>query len=514
MNKRPLCVVGAVFVLFSILAVILLSDPVTLKLASDREKITITGILDKKEQKEDKTILYIKQAILIPTTNSNQTNQSQNIVTNQSQSPKPNQTQNSQSNQPQNIQTDQQNKKYGFLVYLENKDNPKIGSMLTITGSYKNFTKATNKGQFDELSYYHSQEMDGSLWNAKILETGNTYNHYLNALADMNIYLGNCLENIFNKSDASILKAMLLGNSAELDKDIKKLYKLNGITHILVISGFNITILGMGVYKLVRKASFSFLTSFIISAFIMINYSCMTGLGVATIRALIMFLVSLLAKVIGRTYDTFTAISFVSIIMLFINPTYLLNTGFLLSFTAILAINILYPCLQSVFAVQSKIAQGFFVSLSVSVYTFPVICYFYYETPVYAIFLNVIIIPLMDILLCDAMISLSISMVSIFLAKILAIPTILILRITELLCKGIEKLPHNQWIVGQPYLISIIFYYVILHGYCIYIYYCQDKKADATAPSKSMENTSKSKIIHRERRVESKQKSYKLEKRL
>ena len=62
--------------------------------------------------------------------------------------------------------------------------------------------------------------------------------------------MGNALEALLSPEDASVMKAMLLGDKKGMDREIKSLYQAAGISHVVAISGLHISILGTGVYNL------------------------------------------------------------------------------------------------------------------------------------------------------------------------------------------------------------------------------------------------------------------------
>ena len=55
------------------------------------------------------------------------------------------------------------------------------------------------------------------------------------------------------EKNGSILSAILLGEKSQMDPEIKKLYQVNGIGHILAISGLHLSVIGIGIYQLLRK---------------------------------------------------------------------------------------------------------------------------------------------------------------------------------------------------------------------------------------------------------------------
>ena len=58
---------------------------------------------------------------------------------------------------------------------------------------------------------------------------------------------------MFPEKEAAVMSALLLGDKKDLDSELKELYKRNGILHILSISSLHITIIGVSIYKLLRR---------------------------------------------------------------------------------------------------------------------------------------------------------------------------------------------------------------------------------------------------------------------
>ena len=119
-----------------------------------------------------------------------------------------------------------------------------------------------------------------------------------------------------NPKDAGVVTAMLLGDRSALDSEIKELYQQNGIGHILAISGLHISILSMALYRLFQKLCLPRPIPFCLIVFFLFLYGIMTGFSVSTSRAIIMMCMFLLAKEIGRSYDTITALALSAMIIL------------------------------------------------------------------------------------------------------------------------------------------------------------------------------------------------------
>lgn len=118
------------------------------------------------------------------------------------------------------------------------------------------------------------------------------YYHGLEKLRDT---LSASLLEVTDETTAGVLSSMLLGDKSYLDDEIKDLYQVSGISHILAISGLHISIVGMAFYKLLRKRRVSYTAAFVCSAALILSYAVMTGNAVSTRRAVGMFILTMLA---------------------------------------------------------------------------------------------------------------------------------------------------------------------------------------------------------------------------
>ncbi len=132
---------------------------------------------------------------------------------------------------------------------------------------------------------------------------------------------------------------MTLGDKQELDPETQMRYQLAGIIHILAISGLHISILGMGLYNLLKKMGLGIWPARIFSGSDAAVWDHDRG-SVSTMRAVTMFLIAMGARITGRIYDMMSALSVTAMMILVESPAYLLDSGFLLSFGCVLGMGL------------------------------------------------------------------------------------------------------------------------------------------------------------------------------
>ncbi|MCH5249556.1 MAG: DNA internalization-related competence protein ComEC/Rec2 [Lachnospiraceae bacterium] len=445
--RRPICLFGLAFVLIILIYMYLFPLPEVSFEEIDGSEAVIIGQVDKKEYRisygKEILIIYLKKIQVINPQISDVKNEKLQLTDVQSES--------------------DLSQIKGVLCYMKDSQaqEPKLGSYIRISGKYKEFAQATNPGEFDARNYYAILGMQIRLQNGVVLEESSKYDWFREKLWRLRQYLSALTEVCFEE-DAHIIKAMLLGEKTGLDEDTKLLYQLNGVIHILSISGLHISIIGMGLYKLLQRLRCPLIINVIISVCFMYSYGIMTGMSISAIRAIVMFGFHIAAGIFGRTYDMLTAMAIAGISILFGQPFYLHHSGFLFSFGAILAIGLFYPTVEENLLGESKIEKVMSTSLSISIVTLPVYLCFYYEYPLYSVLLNLIIIPGTTLIVSDGLISIAASIIYLPLGKYAAFPARLIFRFYEFCCNLALKFPGSRSILGKPESWQIFIFIVIL----------------------------------------------------
>ena len=143
-----------------------------------------------------------------------------------------------------------QNKIQGVVCYMEKYCDVPLGSRVVVEGEMQEFMHATNPGEFDSREYYRILKLDFRLKNARLIRKSVEYNRFHELFYKIKEFCAKILDKSFDGDDAGIMKAVLLGDKNSLNEDVKELYKRNGIMHIMAISGLHISMLGMGLYRI------------------------------------------------------------------------------------------------------------------------------------------------------------------------------------------------------------------------------------------------------------------------
>ncbi len=349
-----------------------------------------------------------------------------------------------------------------LTIYTSSKVQYKIGNILSVSGRILKFQKASNPGQFNEYQYNKMRNIDYKMNAESIDVISHEYSDFYQFLYTFKKKLINVYQNILPIKNAGILSAMILGEMTLLDPDIKELYQQSGISHILAISGLNVSLLGLSLFQFLRHVKIPLFPAAIISAFLLFSYGILTDFSVSTNRAVVMLIILMTAGLIGRTYDLLSAASLSALVILIQSPLQLWNTGFLLSFGAILGIALINPVLSELIPIKNLIWDGLKISISIQIMTLPVILYFFFEFPPYSVLINLIILPSSSIIILLALTAGILGFIYQPLGVFFIGGVHYILNFYEAVCRIASKLPGKAFLVGRPAALVIITYYLII----------------------------------------------------
>lgn len=353
-----------------------------------------------------------------------------------------------------------------MIVYLEDTDKNEmslqVGSRVLLEGELKVPDSAGNPGQFDAWSYYLPRKVLYLLQDTRVekkLEEGRNFTGFLAGIRER---LQSSYEQVLGQTQAGVISAITLGDRSGLPQEIKEIYQEGGIAHVLAISSLHITLLGRGLYRLLRKLRLSFFSSGLLSAALILSFCMMTGMSVSAQRACLMYGLWLGSQIFGRTNDGLTSLSAAALAVLLLSPEYLWDGSFLLSFGCVLSLQFLSPVLERLLPIPGKLGASLRSSAAVTLGTLPVVMYSFYQITPYAVLVNLLVIPCMSLVMVSGLAGSVLGCVWVPLGTIAASPCHYLLELFEALCRFERKLPGAVVITGRPGMGQMILYYLFL----------------------------------------------------
>lgn len=381
-----------------------------------------------------------------------------------------------------------QEKENSRWIYLKGGDNLRVlvlithpeksnevyykGQILRVSGEAEAFSHSGNPGQFDEKNYYTSQGLAYRLWAEKVdcIHEGGWVWQKLRVLEKLRQSLALFYRETMSESGAGVVMAAVLGDRSGFQADLRRYYQENGWIHLVTTSGLHLSFIAMGLYRRLRKSTFSILPSTAAALIVMAAYGYMTDFGDSMLRAMGMMILLLIGRLLGRKTDVPTAIVLVADVLLMLRPQRLMAAGFQLSFGAVIGVETgkyMYSRwkMPEIKGCLEKFQEMFWIQLGIFVVTLPVILWHMYEVPVFGFFYNFFMIPLVSLIVPAAFMA-GLAGISPF--GPLAGPASKVMWGIDMLLAWVHKLPSKTFICGRPQWRQICFF-ILLCGLVVFL---------------------------------------------
>jgi competence protein ComEC len=214
------------------------------------------------------------------------------------------------------------------------------------------------------------------------------------------------LHRLYPDPEASLLAGILLGIESEIPEPVEQSFNATGTTHIIAISGFNITIIASIFISALGRQLGARWGAVAAGAAIAI-YTVFVGAGASVVRAALMAGLVLLARRLGRREDALISLAATAVLMSLANPNTLWDVGFQLSFAATLGLILYADPLQNWFTERflwrlpkeraekwgGLVGEFLLFTLAAQVTTLPLTALYFRRISLVALLANPVILP-------------------------------------------------------------------------------------------------------------------------
>lgn len=217
------------------------------------------------------------------------------------------------------------------------------------------------------------------------------------------------------------LIAMLFGDRNEMEKEFQDIFRRTGASHILAISGMNMTIITLILLTMLKFTLLPRRFQYAIVIVVLWAYAVATGLSASVTRASLMATIMLIGKIIDEEGDLLNTLGLSAFILLLIDPGNLFDIGFQLSFAAVFGLIVWAKPIESFLKVFPLwIARSLSVSIAASAATAPFLMYHFGSFTPIGVLSNILIVPLADMIVGLAFLTSIISLMMPWIAYVLA----------------------------------------------------------------------------------------------
>ena len=375
-----------------------------------------------------------------------------------------------------------ENKKEGKNTYLYLRINKKsdvlleYGDIISFKGEFQEPSKKRNYGGFDYKNYLKTLKIYGTikLENGEVLEKnkGNILISFSNKISNS---VKEKIYDLLDKREANLLIGLLLGDDDNIDDDIEEAFKISSLSHVLAVSGMQVTYIITAMYFIFNNILGKRKTKIVI-IIILIFYTILTGFSPSIVRASIMGILIMGAGLFYRKNDIWNSIAISLLLMLIYNPFLITNVGLQLSYLGTIGIILLnktflrifnkirfekYILNRKIINIVSKIIEILTVTISASVVVFPIMLYNFNLFGTYFLITNLLASIIIGPITIFGTVIVIISFVFLKIGKLLSIILEISLN-TLVFVSNFSKLPFSKIYITTPKISMIIFYYVII----------------------------------------------------
>ena len=352
------------------------------------------------------------------------------------------------------------------------------GSVLKVNNKYlKNQASIENKKELEYGFYlmrYKIREVVNKNGNVKI--DGKILGYKESRLNGVRKYILNIFDELFitDENLYAFSRAAVLGEKAEVSKDMKDKFKYTGLAHLIVISGTHISLVVIGIVKILDGLSLGYRFKYLMALAALTFYCALIGFSPGILRAYIMGAMMILARILFEQEESKKSLLVSFIVIIVLNPYSVFDISMQLSYAAVVAIIFVNPEFKKFYQekvldkIKNEVLRNtvdlIFLSLTIQITSIPLFLYYFEKLPLFSFLLNIVGIPIGTVVIqcLFFVVLLNIFKLSLF-NGIVVFVTEIIFRAFEGFIYAGSKIPLLQLnINGKAPLWTVFLYYGVL----------------------------------------------------
>ena len=368
-------------------------------------------------------------------------------------------------------------KRKGTIILYFKKDSTlstlEYGSQLIISKPLQEIKNSGNPGGFNYKRYSLFQGITHQVFlkesEFEVLPTTNkkVFNQFINTSREK--VLSILRKNIKGEKELGLAEALLIGYKDDLDKTLVQSYSNTGVVHVIAISGLHLGLiywLLILLFKPLQKRQLKWLRPLFILTGLWL-FSLLAGAQPSVLRSAVMFTCIVLGDSFARKSSIYNTLALSALLLLCINPYWLWDVGFQLSYAAVLSIVIFMQPIYNLFYTKNKLLDLILklnaVTIAAQILTVPVSIYHFHQFPNYFLLTNFLAVPLSSLILLGEILLCVVSFIPViatFIGKILS----WLIWIMNSYIERIEILPFSLWDGLQISILQTIFLFGVTTG--------------------------------------------------
>lgn len=287
--------------------------------------------------------------------------------------------------------------------------------------------------------------------------------------------LDTTIQNLLPSPQAELLSGIILGNKKDLPGDLRLALRDTSTLHIVVVSGQNLTLLAgmvLSLSGLIKRKM-----AVILSLGAIIFYTLLTGAQIPVLRAALMASLSFVALFFGRQKEGVWTLITTAGVFLLLNPLWLFDLSFQLSFAATFGILVVAPILNHLFTkLPEFIKQDLAITVGAQVLVIPLIAQNFHQFSLVSVFANLMVGWTVPFIMVLGTLMMIFGFVFTPVAQIFGVITNLFLTYFIYVVSFFAQLPFAWEYIGDKSILFWLGYYLLLTGILLSLNQKFDKK--------------------------------------
>ena len=347
----------------------------------------------------------------------------------------------------------------GTLILYFKKDSllPPLqyGSRLLLSRSLQEIKNAGNPGSFDYKTYSLFQGITHQVFLTAqdyVLLPGQDRSWLHTFLFNSRKWVVATLQRfISGEKEQGLAEALLIGYKDDLDRNLVQAYSNTGVVHIIAISGLHLGLIYWLLLLLTKPLNktgkLRWLRFLLIVASLWL-FSLLAGAGPSVLRSALMFSLIALGEVATKRTNILNTLAFSAFVLLCINPFWLWDVGFQLSYAAVLSIVLFFQPVYHWFSLSNK-AMDFLwkltaVTIAAQILTLPISIYHFHQMPLLFLVANFVAVPLSSLVLMGEILLCAVSAIP-FVASFIGAVLRYLIGLMNNYVESLDRLPFATW---------------------------------------------------------------------
>lgn len=338
-----------------------------------------------------------------------------------------------------------------------------IGDKVYVYGILKEPSKNTNPMLYNQKLYLLSNNIHNTMsvndYSVNLISENTSF--YYKLIHNFSQITSSTFNKYLSERNTNLMTGIILGRSNLLGEEDIIRYRHLGLAHVLAVSGLHIGIIAEFLVFIFSRLGIKRRWNIVLTLGIIWTYTILIGLPPSALRAGLMFTILYISHLSHEPYDGLNSIFLSMIISLFINPYYVFNLGFQLSYAATISLLLLGPRIN-IYPFKSNLLKTINSILAVNIGLLPIQAYYFNLIPLLGIISNLLTVAFFSIALILAMLMMVFELVLPFINLGLGTALDILLNIQYKIVDLIYSMENIYLNTYSPGILEIGLYYLLV----------------------------------------------------